>query len=97
MSANLTDPVRDFLAAISEVLTLPEPAATLGDLIKFKSEVDTRTHRVQLAIRDLLDGSSDDLAWEAGYLRRHAGLPVRYRTPEQHLTEVRALARGEGQ
>ncbi|MFD4788902.1 hypothetical protein ACFWN1_17965 [Streptomyces sp. NPDC058459] len=97
MSDNLTDPVRDFLAAISEVLTLPEPAATLDDLIKFESEVDTRTHRVQLAIRDLLDGSSDDLAWEAGYLRRHAGLPVRYRTADEQTAEPRTLARGEGQ
>lgn len=95
MSDNLPDPIRDFLAAISETLALPGPAFSLADLTKFESTVAERTHRVQLAIRDLLDGRSDDLAWEAGYLRRHAALPVRYRTPEQHLTELRALTGGE--
>jgi len=83
-------PLRELLAAISEILTLPGPAATLEDLARYDGAVAERTHLVQLAIRDVLSGNTQGIQWEANYLRKRAvESRPRYRTQEQWLDDLK--------
>lgn len=83
-------PLRELLAAISEILTLPGPAATLEDLTRYESAVAERNHLVQLAIRDILSGDTQGIQWEADYLRKRAvESRPRYRTQEQWLDDLK--------
>ncbi|GHA28796.1 hypothetical protein GCM10010372_30790 [Streptomyces tauricus] len=84
----IPEPIRNLLAAISETLTLPTPAITVEDLSKYEAAVDERTHLIQLAIRDVLADDTRGPQWEADYLR-HAAKPVRYRTPDQWLADLK--------
>ncbi|MEU6099071.1 hypothetical protein [Streptomyces sp. NPDC047079] len=99
-SSTIPGPVRDLLAAIGEVLTLPDPGGDRMDLVRYESCVSERIHLVQLTIRDILTGkATDGLEWEAAYLRKqNTARPPRYRTSEQELADLRRTARdGEGQ
>ncbi|MCX4575635.1 hypothetical protein OHB41_21065 [Streptomyces sp. NBC_01571] len=88
-------PIRDLLVAIRQAVTLPGPAGTLEDLSRHQSVAAERMHLVQLAIHDVLGDDSTDMHWEAEYLRKKSAAPVRYRTPEQWLAELKRTAAGE--
>lgn len=91
----IPEPIRDLLAAIGETLTLPTPANTVEDLGKYEATVTERTHRIQLAISDILANDTEGPQWEADYLRR-ATRPVRYRTSKQWLADLKQIAAGDG-
>lgn len=99
-SPNVTEPVRDLLAAISDVLTLPDPGGDRMDLVRYESCVSERIHMIQLAIRDVLAGKAvNGLEWETAYLREQIERrPPRYRTAEQEIADLHRIANGgEGQ
>ena len=100
MTKAVPEPIRDLLAAISELLTLPDPGGDRMDLVRYESCVSERIHLVQLAIRDTIAGKAkNSLEWEAAYLREQIERrPPRYRTSEQELADLRRIATGgEGQ
>lgn len=94
-ATDIPEPLRDLLAAMGEALSLPAPASTLEDLSRYEGVVAERLHLVQLAIHDVLGDDSTDVCWEAEYLRKTSARPVRYRTPEQWLAEIKRTAAGE--
>lgn len=92
--------LRELLAAISEVLTLPNPGSDRMDLVRYESCVSERIHLVQLVIRDTIAGNTKNgLEWESAYLREQIERrPPRYRTSEQELADLRRIVTGgEGQ
>lgn len=97
---DIPEPVRQLLAAIGETLTLPDPGRDRADLDRYEACVSDRVHLVQLTIRDVLNGKAiNGIAWEADYLRKQtADRPPRYRTFDEYIAHLRALASGgEGQ
>ncbi|HWU23243.1 MAG TPA: hypothetical protein VN088_17015 [Nocardioides sp.] len=94
--AALPEPVRELLAAISATITLPDPGGARMDLVRYEGTVSERTHLIQIAIRDILDGKAiNGLQWEADYLRKQiTARPPRYRTSEQELADLRRIANG---
>ncbi|MFD5818131.1 hypothetical protein [Streptomyces sp. NPDC127038] len=98
--AHIPEPVRQLLAAISETLTFPDPGSDRADLARYEACVCERVHLIRLAIRDVLDGTATNgVQWEADYLRtKIAERPPRYRTSEEYIAHLAALANGgEGQ
>jgi hypothetical protein len=95
-TTDIPEPVRQLLAAIAETLTLPDPSSDRDDLVLYESCVSDRVHLIQLTIRDVLDGkATNGVQWEADYLRRKTeAQPPRYRTHEQYMAHLRALANG---
>lgn len=95
-NTSLPEPVRDLLAAISELLTLPDPGGDRMDLVRYESAVSERTHLIQITIRDILAGNAiNGLHWEANYLRKQiTARPPRYRTSEQEMADLRRIANG---
>ncbi|MGW3847164.1 hypothetical protein [Streptomyces fagopyri] len=94
-ATNIPEPLRELLTAMSEALTLPSPASTPEDLSRYEGAVAERMHLVQLAIYDVLGDDATDTRWEAEYLRKVSAKPVRYRTPEQWLADLKRTAAGE--
>ncbi|MER7838465.1 hypothetical protein ABTY98_21885 [Streptomyces sp. NPDC096040] len=95
-ATDIPEPVRDLLAAISETLTLPDPAGDRMDLVRYEGCISERVHLIQLAIRDVLSGkATNGLEWEAAFLRKQStARPPRYRTSEEYLADLREIASG---
>ncbi|MEV7387587.1 hypothetical protein [Streptomyces sp. NPDC091215] len=95
-ATDIPEAVRDLLAAISETLTLPDPSSDRMDMVRYESCVSERVHLIQMAVRDILNGTAaHGVQWEADYLRKKAAdRPPRYRTPEQYLADLHQLAGG---
>lgn len=84
---NLSEPVRDLLAAILEALDIPHPATT-GDIEAHDRILNDRAMHAAIALRNILgDGPSLGIEWTARYLRerlaehptdsyRHWGAPA---------------------
>lgn len=97
---DIPEPIRQLLAAIGAALDLPDPGRDREDLDRYETCVSARVHLVQLTIRDVLDGkATNGVQWEAEYLRKQtADRPPRYRTFDEYIAHLRALANGgEGQ
>ncbi|WP_338675162.1 hypothetical protein V1460_20875 [Streptomyces sp. SCSIO 30461] len=86
-TTDIPEPVRDLLAAIVETLTQPEPSSERVDMVRFETCVSERVHLIQLAVRDVLDGTATNgVKWEADCLRKKAAdRPPRYRTADEYL------------
>lgn len=79
---DLPEPVRGFLAALTEALTLPDPDVTNADERLHARQLGQRISFVQDAIEDVLNGKATlGLDWETDYLRKYiAKSPAAYRT-----------------
>ncbi|MCD2465535.1 hypothetical protein MBT42_18435 [Streptomyces sp. MBT42] len=88
-------PLRGLLAAISEVLDVPDPDLDRAAEFAHRMLLDDRIRSVQLAIRDVLDGKADlGIEWEADYLRRAAAKrPPAYCTLAGRLAAIKAEER----
>ncbi|MFK0154045.1 hypothetical protein ACIQVK_18475 [Streptomyces sp. NPDC090493] len=70
------------------------------DMVRFETCVSERVHLIQLAVRDVLDGTAaNGMKCEAGYLRKQAAdRPPRYRTADEYRAHLRSITTGgEGQ
>ncbi|NML55694.1 hypothetical protein HHL19_36255 [Streptomyces sp. R302] len=88
--SDLSGSVRNLLAAIADVLDVPDPALDRADESAHRFLVDERIQLVRGIVGDVLAGKAiNGLGWEADYLRRRAtARPVTYRTLDQAVDEA---------
>ncbi|MFE3657251.1 hypothetical protein [Streptomyces sp. NPDC059165] len=89
MTADLSAPVLNLLAAMGEALDVPAPALDRDAEAEYRLLVEDRIRYVRCVIKAVVAGETGGgIEWEADYLRRKtAERPVTYRTNAQVLAE----------